>query len=379
MVPAQECQSHRGRVTCASFGSDVSKKMDTDGNMELQDVTYVTGGENRRAYVWQLGQPQPKYTLAAPEGSGAGSAIEVIRYNTHSNRVMGGTSRGSVVLWALPATDGGKIRSMRLPKGHGQGVVDADFHPYGDMIFSVGKDGLAKVWDVEKGVCVQQYRMDAPITCAAFSPHGEWLTLCGQDGQVETYDMTNSKKPIHRFKELHAITSIDFSQQQLHFAVSTTNKRISIYNIESNTFTSTGYQPDSIQKIKIHPQTGHLYAFGSDSLRMYSQMPLDSVLDWEEADWGNSIQDCMFLKSTGGRGDSVLTMTLNEENVSFWKMDGLRDIEEVMPPSSSAQSKPKQQPVVANPIEESKNVPQTFPYQSPGGRNYHAVLFPAFE
>jgi WD40 repeat protein len=92
---------------------------------------------------------------------------------------------------ALPS-----MRVNRLYEGHTDKVYSVVFSPDGTKLASASNDGTAKVWDIESGEVIREFKVDAGLTYAVFNPSGTHLSISTKNGHILTFDVADGT-PIH--------------------------------------------------------------------------------------------------------------------------------------------------------------------------------------
>ena len=174
------CLTHPDGVYFISYSPDGKKMASTcwDGKVRIWD----TGNG-------QIVAESPQY----------GDELYCAEFSPDGRRIAygGGYYRfarsleNSVCIWDLAS---GEVKRM---KGHSQSVFRTVWSPKGDLLASVGWDGLVKLWDPESALAITNLTSSASPGCllsAAFSPDGRRLLVAGGETQtwtarLEVYDV----------------------------------------------------------------------------------------------------------------------------------------------------------------------------------------------
>lgn len=133
--------------------------------------------------------------------------------------------------------------------GHRGGVVAAAFSPDGRRVGTIGRDGMAKVWELGE-LDAKPYSISIePSTPShmAFSPDGEWLAIGGQDppfaGLWRIDDSTGTVLSLGR--PIARIRVLEFSPDGSRLVMGSEDLRIQVWNVEnprSNPVALIGHQ-----------------------------------------------------------------------------------------------------------------------------------------
>jgi WD40 repeat protein len=81
--------------------------------------------------------------------------------------------------------------SLKILRGHTDGGVWLSFSKDGRTLFSVGGEGLIKLWDMERNEEVACWRGHSNVNCAAFSRSGKDIALESDDGVLKLWSATS--------------------------------------------------------------------------------------------------------------------------------------------------------------------------------------------
>ena len=93
----------------------------------------------------------------------------------------------SIYLFAI--TPGFSQGELVVPAGHNDAVGTVCYAPDGQLILSVSRDHLLKLWDARSGLLIRTlYGHEGRILSAAFSPSGKRILSSGKDAQLNLWD-----------------------------------------------------------------------------------------------------------------------------------------------------------------------------------------------
>ena len=119
--------AHTGAINCLAISFDASKA--------------ITGGADKRAYIWDLNNGNKVRSFAAQE-----EAITDAEYNNDQTIFATASTNKSIVVW-----DANTYKPRKILKGHLAAVAAIAFHSFRDEMISIGTDGNVKLWDAQGG------------------------------------------------------------------------------------------------------------------------------------------------------------------------------------------------------------------------------------
>ena len=124
-------------------------------------------GDGQTGIVVGCREGQVKTVLAKHRGKsmrGHTKKVNCIkaRHDRTSTLLATGSADSTIVLWKIEeGNDHAKISKKTIMRGHGEAIVHLAWA--GSNLVSAGADGKVKVWDAEKGQCLQTNKFPAPI------------------------------------------------------------------------------------------------------------------------------------------------------------------------------------------------------------------------
>ena len=156
----RELTGHSGEVTCLAFN--------TTGAM------LYSGSRDGTIRAWNLSLMQ-----SSPLHQGEAWLRTLER---GEQRLAAGFSDGELHLWR-----GRDNHSHRLG-AHPGGADALAFSPDGRLLFSGGRDGMLRFWDVRRGVALHGVMAhDRPLLALALHPGGAWLASGGGDNWIHLW------------------------------------------------------------------------------------------------------------------------------------------------------------------------------------------------
>jgi U3 small nucleolar RNA-associated protein 12 len=127
--------------------------------------------------------------------NGHKSAITVLCFDGQGNRLASGSRDTDVVLWDVVSEEGiARLRShqdqltglsfLNPPSG------SRDDDQTGDYLFTAGKDGLIKLWDLATNFCMETHLAhQGEVWATAVSPAHDVVVTAGPDGELKFWDV----------------------------------------------------------------------------------------------------------------------------------------------------------------------------------------------
>lgn len=211
MKVLRRLRGHGDAVTCASFSLADKTRAVTggrDGRLRVWDVatndllqTVDAHSDCMKAIASGVGGPDSfisagydglikRWDLRAADGGGAGGGACVVTAD-HGAAVEDGAvfpggamycSAGGPVVKIWDLASGGRLLQS-LPEAHSKTVTSVSLGQDASLMLTASFDGLAKVFRVADLEHLWTYRLDGPITCAAWRPDGKALALGMDSGQ----------------------------------------------------------------------------------------------------------------------------------------------------------------------------------------------------
>ncbi len=154
----------------------------------------ISGSEDKTIKVWDTYLGEMVVNFNAHEG-----AVTSIKVSPHEGNVFASAGKDGVVkLWdldkILQKKEGIFIHEL---KGHKGSVLELAFSPDGITLASAGKDGTAKIWNAAAGKIEHDLKGHrGAVRVIAFSPDGKILATGSSDETVKLW-MTDTGRPIN--------------------------------------------------------------------------------------------------------------------------------------------------------------------------------------
>ncbi|ORZ40414.1 WD40-repeat-containing domain protein, partial [Catenaria anguillulae PL171] len=256
-----EFPAHSSQVTCLRVGQ-------RHGNI------LVTGGDDRKVHLWEVGNTNPLLTLAGHTHAVTGIAID-----SPEHLVVAGCSNGSLKLWDLE--QGKAIRSFM---GHRSAIDKLHFHPLDDFFVSATSgEPSVKVWDLKRKTSVLTITNPTGLHAdlVRFTPDGRYLLTSNYTSQstgsstpvcANVWDMSTGRL-VHRFLGSPAYR-ICFHPRELVMSTLATDGSLTVWDMETYGIISQG---PAMQDASVYPlftlDGSQLLGLAADSVAMYNWDP----------------------------------------------------------------------------------------------------------
>jgi WD40 repeat protein len=167
--------------------------------------------EKQLVVVWDVaaGKEVVRFTAPRPAANGSRGSAAV------SNRVLAiGLEDGGTSLWDLTTGKERRLATAHVnkAKGQGYGTFAVAFAPDGKALYTTGRDGLVKGWDVATGKALRTMaRHYSWPEALAVSPDGRTVASAGQDGVIRLWDAASGADACPQPGHLHHVSQVALS------------------------------------------------------------------------------------------------------------------------------------------------------------------------
>jgi len=170
--------------TGACFGKFLGHGKDVLSTAFSPDNRHIlSGGRDNKLKIWNV-KGECVYTLDKDCHT---DWVSCVRFSpaVQSPLIVSGGWDNVVKVWSL--TD---FRCLHTLQGHTGYVSTVTVSPDGSLCASAGKDGNAKLWDLNRGENLYELACNEPVNQLAFSPNRYWLCAATQSS-VRIWDLEN--------------------------------------------------------------------------------------------------------------------------------------------------------------------------------------------
>jgi len=212
--PAPRIQ-HQGNVLSAEFSPDGSR--------------IVTSGDDKTARVWEAASGQP-VTPPLQHGGVVRTAV----FSPDGRKVLTSCDDGAARVWDL----GKGSLFAPLVLRHQDVVYSAAFSNDGTRVVTASKDKTARIWDAVSGLQLPAPPpFNGPVWCAVFSPDGRFIAMGGSDGIppessgiARVWDV-NRGIVVAAFKHADRVTSVAFSPDGTRLVTASRDRTAQVWDV----------------------------------------------------------------------------------------------------------------------------------------------------
>jgi WD40 repeat protein len=227
--------------------------------LALHGRTLISGGEDGKILVWNLGQPlsDPK-ELADGDGS---APVQCLAFSKDGKSLAAGDSLGRVRLWEASSETFSYIGQMkeRSPRR----VYSLAFHPEGRLLAAGDVEGLIRIWKVKSRKLARKALIGHgdTVTGLAFDPQGRILASSSVDRTVRLWDARSWRQlagsPLTGAES--ALLGVAFDAKGERIAASGQDGKILLWSVERRYLIGSGLQGDSSAlNVAFHPDGNSL-------------------------------------------------------------------------------------------------------------------------
>ncbi len=183
----------------------------------------ASGGDDWTFKLWNIRQQHHIATLEHITDRSR-SQVKDITFSPNGQRLA--TAGRHIKLWEVSTQT--EIATLR----HDEYVWGLAFSPNGHLLAAGDKEGIVKIWDIQKRHVITQLEGDTNnVYAVKFSPDGRILASAGYDGQVKLWTVSNWA-PLGTLQDRGTVYDLDFSRDGKVLA-STGYSEVILWSVES--------------------------------------------------------------------------------------------------------------------------------------------------
>lgn len=170
---------------------------------EYNSGRLITGGQDRSIKIWDTNTGSLSRTLYGCLGSVLDLTI------THDNKsVIAASSSNNLYVWDV---NSGRVRHTLT--GHTDKVCAVDVSKVSSRyVVSAAYDRTIKVWDLQKGYCINTIMFHSNCNALCFSMDGQTMCSGHVDGNLRLWNIQTGKLLSEVAAHSHAVTSMSLSR-----------------------------------------------------------------------------------------------------------------------------------------------------------------------
>ena len=173
--------------TGACFGKFLGHGKDVLATAFSPDNRHIlSGGRDNKLKIWNV-KGECVYTL---EKDGHTDWVSCVRFSpaVQSPVIVSGGWDNCVKVWSLS-----DFRCLHTLRGHTGYVTTVTVSPDGSLCASAGKDGVAKLWDLNRGEHLYELPCGEVVNQLAFWPNRYWLCVASEK-TIHIWDLESKSK-----------------------------------------------------------------------------------------------------------------------------------------------------------------------------------------
>jgi pre-mRNA-processing factor 19 len=232
-----------------------------------------TGGFDGQIIRWNRQMKKVQNTLKKHS-----KKITVLKSHKEQSILLSGSYDQTVGIWTCQENHNWKL-SNHLNYYDGP-VNDIDIHPIGDYFVSCSDDGKWSLSNLEEGKKIHSVSVDncKRVTSSQLHPDGRLLGTTDDSNNIRIWELHNYNNLISLDQNNTEVTSLSFSQNGYHLAMSNLDGVVKIYDLRKVSILYTFPSQDKIINKVQYDQSGQYLLMGGSEIWVYQTKSWDKCL-----------------------------------------------------------------------------------------------------
>lgn len=204
--------------------------------------------------------------------------ITVLRSHKEQSILLSGSYDQTIGIWTCQENHDWKLTGHL--NHHNGSVNDIDIHPIGDYFVSCSDDGKWSLSDLVEGKNIHSVSVDncKRVTSSQIHPDGRLLGTADDSNNVRIWELHNYNNLISLDQNNSEVTSLSFSQNGYHLAVSNLNGVVKIYDLRKVSVLHTFTNDQKIINKVEYDQSGQYLLMGGSEIWVYQTKSWEKCL-----------------------------------------------------------------------------------------------------
>ncbi len=158
---------------------------------------------------------------------------------------------------------------------HKDWVISAEFSPDGKWIVTAGKDGTAKICNVETNKVTATIQHDGPVISAEFSPDGKWIVTASNDGAAKIWDVA-AEKLAPDLPHHGRVRSAKFSPDSQQIVTASADRTAKVWDVKTGKLLASIQHEQTVRTAEFSPDGEQIVTASFDKTAKVWSFPRES-------------------------------------------------------------------------------------------------------